>query len=83
MTEDLIPAYGADRPVAVVHKATCPDQKIVTGTLADIRTKVKAAGIRSQAMILVGPVLEATDFADWRLYARTSAIGFARPGAKG
>ena len=57
VTEDLIPAYGADCPVAVVHKATCPDQKIVTGTLADIRAKVKAAGIRSQAMILVGPVL--------------------------
>ncbi len=69
VTEDLIPAYGADCPVAVVHKATCPDQKIVTGTLADIRAKVKAAGIRSQAMILVGPVLEATDFADSRLYA--------------
>ncbi len=69
VTEDLIPAYGADCPVAVVHKATCPDQKIVTGTLADIRAKVKAAGIRSQAMILVGPVLEATEFADSRLYA--------------
>lgn len=69
VTEDLIPAYGADCPVAVVHKATCPDQKIVTGTLADIRAKVRAAGIRSQAMILVGPVLEATDFADSRLYA--------------
>ena len=41
--------------------------------MADIRTKVKAAGIRSQAMILVGSVLDATDFADWRLYARTSA----------
>ncbi len=41
----------------------------MTGTVADIRAKVKAAGIRSQAMILVGPVLEATDFADSRLYA--------------
>ncbi|MGH8469298.1 MAG: precorrin-4 C(11)-methyltransferase [Gammaproteobacteria bacterium] len=68
VTEALIPAYGADCPVAVVHKATCPDQKIVRGTLADIREQVKAAEIRSQAMILVGPVLTATDFANSRLY---------------
>lgn len=69
VTEDLIPAYGADCPVAVVHKATCLDQKIVTGTLADIHENVKAAGIRSQSIILVGRVLTATDFADSRLYA--------------
>ncbi|MGH8582744.1 MAG: precorrin-4 C(11)-methyltransferase [Gammaproteobacteria bacterium] len=68
VTEALIPAYGADCPVVVVHKATCPDQKVVRGTLADIREQVKAAGIRSQAMILVGPVLTATDFANSRLY---------------
>jgi precorrin-4/cobalt-precorrin-4 C11-methyltransferase len=69
VTEDLIPAYGVDCPVAVVHKATCLDQKIVTGTLANIHENVKAAGIRSQSIILVGRVLTATDFADSRLYA--------------
>lgn len=68
VTKALIPDYGADCPVAVVHKATCPDQKIVTGTLADIHEKVRAAGIRSQSMILVGRVLTATDFANSRLY---------------
>ncbi len=64
----LIPAYGADCPVAVVHKATCPDQKVVTGTLADIRAKAKAAGIRTQSMVLVGRVLTSSDFANSRLY---------------
>jgi precorrin-4/cobalt-precorrin-4 C11-methyltransferase len=68
VTAALIPAYGADCPVAVVHKASCPDQKIVTGTLADIRDKVKAARIRTQSMILVGRVLTAEDFANSRLY---------------
>ncbi|WP_433932839.1 precorrin-4 C(11)-methyltransferase [Sorangium cellulosum] len=68
VTAALIPAYGADCPVAVVHKASCPDQKIVTGTLADIREKVRAEGIKSQSMILVGRVLTSTDFADSRLY---------------
>ncbi|KYF90090.1 precorrin-4 C(11)-methyltransferase [Sorangium cellulosum] len=68
VTEALIPSYGADCPVAVVHKASCPDQKIVTGTLADIREKVRTEGIKSQSMILVGRVLTSTDFADSRLY---------------
>ncbi len=36
VTRQLIPVYGPDCPVAVVHKASCPDQQIVTGTLADI-----------------------------------------------
>jgi len=69
VTQALIPAYGADCPVAVVHKATCPDQKIVVGTLTDIRRKTKEAGIKTQSMILVGRVLTATHFANSRLYA--------------
>ena len=73
VTEQLIPAYGADCPVAVVHKASCPDQKIVTGTLADIRAKVKAAGIKTQSIILVGRALTAEHFADSRLYDPTFA----------
>ena len=68
MTRALIPSYGADCPVAVVYKATCPDQKIVLGTLADIEEKVRAAGIRSQSMILVGRILTSNDFANSRLY---------------
>lgn len=71
VTQALIPSYGADCPVAVVHKATCPDQKIILGTLADIRERVREAKIRTQSMILVGRVLTATDFADSRLYDPT------------
>jgi precorrin-4/cobalt-precorrin-4 C11-methyltransferase len=69
VTKALIPSYGADCPVAVVHRATWPDQQILLGTLADIRDRVRTAGIRSQSMVLVGRVLTATDFADSRLYA--------------
>jgi precorrin-4/cobalt-precorrin-4 C11-methyltransferase len=78
VTRALIPSYGADCPVAVVHKATCPDQQIVIGTLADIRDKVRAAGIRSQSMILVGRVLTATGFAESRLYAADFTHRFRR-----
>jgi precorrin-4/cobalt-precorrin-4 C11-methyltransferase len=69
VVDALVPSYGADCPVCVVHKASCPDQEIVWGTLADIRERVKAAGIRSQSMILVGRVLTSEDFAESRLYA--------------
>ncbi len=68
VTRALIPCYGPDCPVAVVHKATCPDQKIVLGTLGDIRAKVKEAGIKTQSMILIGRVLTAKHFANSRLY---------------
>src|SRR6266568_2169235 len=34
VASDLTPSYGADCPIAVVHKASWPDQKIVWGTLA-------------------------------------------------
>jgi precorrin-4/cobalt-precorrin-4 C11-methyltransferase len=68
VVQALLDSYGADCPVAVVHKASCPDQQIVLGTLANIRDRVKAAGIRTQSMILVGRVLTSTDFANSRLY---------------
>jgi precorrin-4/cobalt-precorrin-4 C11-methyltransferase len=78
VVQALIPSYGADCPVAVVHKASCPDQKIVTGTLADIHGKVKAAKIRTQSMILVGRVLTAEDFACSRLYDPTFSHRFRK-----
>jgi precorrin-4/cobalt-precorrin-4 C11-methyltransferase len=68
VAKSLIPAYGEDCPIAVVHKATWQDQVIVTGTLADIYEKVRAARINDTAMILVGRVLDSTDFANSRLY---------------
>ena len=65
---EITPAYGEDCPVAVVHKASWPDQLIVTGTLADIAEKVREAKIASTAIIMIGRVLTATDFANSRLY---------------
>jgi precorrin-4 C11-methyltransferase len=80
MARDLIPSYGADCPVAVVHKASCPDQKIVWATLADVAAKVRAAGIRTQSMVLVGRVLTAEDFANSRLYDPDFSHRFRRAG---
>ena len=51
------PHYGADCPVAVVHRASWPDEKIITGTLEDIAEKVRAAKITRTALVLIGRVL--------------------------
>ena len=48
--------YGDDTPVAVVEKATWPEERQVIGTLADIAGKVREAGITKTAMIAVGEV---------------------------
>ncbi|MEE8271135.1 MAG: SAM-dependent methyltransferase, partial [Alphaproteobacteria bacterium] len=68
VVDDLVPHYGADCPVAVVYRASWPDQVIVRGTLADIRAKVRAAKITRTALILVGRVLDPVSFDDSRLY---------------
>jgi precorrin-4/cobalt-precorrin-4 C11-methyltransferase len=74
----LAPEYGADCPVAIVHKASWPDQVIVMGTLGDIVEKAKVAGLRSTSMVIVGRVLTAENFADSRLYAADFSHGYRR-----
>ncbi|MGD9947069.1 MAG: precorrin-4 C(11)-methyltransferase [Desulfobulbus sp.] len=55
---DLIDGgYPPSTPIAVVEKASWPDQQIVRGTLADIAETIKNSLIRKTAMIVVGPAL--------------------------
>jgi precorrin-4/cobalt-precorrin-4 C11-methyltransferase len=75
---EIAPAYGADCPVAVVHKASCPDQQIICGTIADVADKVKAAGIKTQSIVMVGRVLTAEDFAESRLYDADFSHGYRK-----
>ncbi len=69
VVRELTPLYGADGPVAVVHRASWPEQQILRGTLATIRAQVKAAGVTRTALVLVGPALGAAAFSESRLYA--------------
>ena len=66
---ELIGNYGADCPVAVVARASRPDEQIVRGTLAEIAGLVKEAGIRRTAVIVVGAALTASQFPDSHLYS--------------
>jgi precorrin-4/cobalt-precorrin-4 C11-methyltransferase len=65
---DLRPHYGDDCPIAVVHRASWPDQDWVVGTLDDIETKVTEKGFRRTALILVGRVLGNDVFSESALY---------------
>ena len=60
--------YGPECPVAVVSRATQPDELVLRGTLADIGDQVETAGLRFAAMIIVGPALAAEGFVDSHLY---------------
>ena len=66
---DLVGSYGPDCPVAVVARASRDDELIVRGTLADIAARVKAAGIKRTAVIVVGAALTAAQFPDSHLYS--------------
>ncbi|MET0378030.1 MAG: precorrin-4 C(11)-methyltransferase [Spongiibacteraceae bacterium] len=68
IVQDLLPHYGADCPIAVIHRASWPDQEYVLGTLADIETKVATKNFQRTVLILVGEVLTANDFPDSKLY---------------
>lgn len=60
--------YPADTPVAVVEKASWPDQRIFRGTLTTIADQLAAAGVNRTAMVIIGKVLDG-DYEKSRLYA--------------
>jgi len=80
VAQTLAAYYGADCPIAVVYRASWPDQKIVQGTLADIAGKVSEAGIGKTAMIIVGRSLERHGVVS-RLYSAEFTHGYRK--AKG
>lgn len=65
---DLTPAYGADCPVAVVYRASWPDERIIRATLATIEANMEDT-INRTAIILVGPALSGEGFAESCLYS--------------
>ncbi len=68
VVQDLLPHYGADCPVAVIWRASWPDERVVMATLGTIQSAL-GEGIDRTALILVGQNLGAVDFGHSRLYA--------------
>ncbi len=65
---ELTPLYGGDCPVAVVFRASWPDERIIRATLAGIEAALAADPIERTAIIFVGRGLAAEDFRESSLY---------------
>lgn len=74
VVDDLIGGgYPATTPIAVVERASWPDEQILRGTLADIAAKVQTSQIKKTAMIVVGPALAE----DSRIASKLYDAGFS------
>ncbi|HRO11556.1 precorrin-4 C(11)-methyltransferase [Amaricoccus sp.] len=65
---ELVPLYGPDCPVAIVARATWPEERVLRGTLATIEAAVAADPIDRTAIVFVGPGLAAAGFRESALY---------------
>jgi precorrin-4/cobalt-precorrin-4 C11-methyltransferase len=75
LVEQLEPHYGEDCPVAVVYRASWPDQQIIRGMLKDIESQVADAGFTKTTLIIVGWAL-AKEGPDSKLYDPEFAHGY-------
>ncbi len=75
---DLIEGgFESETPVAVVYKATWPDQKILRTTLTELPEAMAKEGITKTAMIVVGHVLD-SDYKLSKLYDPTFSTEFRK-----
>lgn len=65
---ELTPFYGDQCPVAVVYRASWPDERVIRGNLANILELVAQTPIDRTALILIGPTLAARNFRESALY---------------
>jgi precorrin-4/cobalt-precorrin-4 C11-methyltransferase len=65
----LTPHYGSDCPVAVVYRASWPDQRVIRGSLASIVGQIEESPLERTALIVVGRVLGSDDFRESALYS--------------
>jgi precorrin-4 C11-methyltransferase len=68
--------YPSVTPVAVVYRASWPDERVIFGTLDSIVSQIKTARLRRQAIILVGNFLKDSTGGRSRLYDGEYAHGF-------
>jgi len=78
LAAELVADYGPDCPVAVVYRASQPEQQVLRGTLATIADQVEAAGLRQAAIILVGRALDRDVAAESFLYDAARDRGLKR-----
>jgi len=65
----LLPYYGPECPVAVVYRASWPDERVIRGTLSSIVAQMAEPAVERTALILVGEALGRDDFRESALYS--------------
>ena len=81
--EDARPYYGDTCPVAVVYRATWPDEVIIRGTITTIIEQVSEHDIERTALILIGPTLGSGHFKTSALYDADYQRRYRTPGWRG
>ena len=55
-----------DMPVAVIQNGTTPQQKMITGTISNISSKIKRNKIMPPPNIIIGRVVNLSDNIRWK-----------------
>jgi precorrin-4/cobalt-precorrin-4 C11-methyltransferase len=76
LVTELCYGYPVTTPVAVVYKATWPEQQVIRGTLETIASQVQEAGIRKTAIVVVGSILDSEMKAVSKLYDKAFEHGY-------
>ena len=76
--ELLTGGYTKETPAAVVYRASWADERVVTGTLADIARKVKAARIVKTAVVIVGDVIKPKSYEYSKVYDPSFTHGYRK-----
>ncbi len=72
---ELLHGYQKNTPVAVIQRASWPDEKVITGTLADIAGRVRQEQVEKTALILVGHFL-GSEYELSKLYDKSFSHGY-------
>ena len=76
--------YSPDTPAVVVAKATWPDERIVSTTVGELAAELRASGIRTAALVLVGEALrDDREVQRTRLYDPAYSHGCRRRSTEG
>jgi precorrin-4/cobalt-precorrin-4 C11-methyltransferase len=82
LREELLAGYSPQTPAIVVAKASWPDETVITTTVDGIAEALAASGIRTAALVLVGPALSGAGSRS-RLYDPTYSHGCRRRSTPG
>ena len=77
-TEAIEGGYKKSTPVAVVYRASWPDQKIIKSTLGDIAKKIEEEKITRTAIVIISDVIDPETYEYSKLYDKKFSHGYRK-----